>query len=238
MNKRFSGKIGEEYELFKLACPYFDQLEGNIGKAIKDHYINSLQKQIKAIDVGCGSGQTSLIILNSDSRVKVVGVDNEALMIKQAKEILKNYLHQERVELVEKDALEFIQGIPKESFDVIASALTIHNFKRDYRKKFLQDVYRVLKKGGLFVNSDKYGRDNEKEHKAALEWQHRTYREAFSKINKHELIQEWIAHDLEDEKPEFIMREGEAIKQLKEIGFKKVKKIFRKYMHATIQATK
>ena len=76
MNKRFHGKAGTEYELlFKLACPHFEELENNLGNAIKKYFQNSNMQKIKVLEIGCGPGYTTLIILNSDKRTKIVAVE-------------------------------------------------------------------------------------------------------------------------------------------------------------------
>ena len=108
--KRFHGKIGEDYELFKLACPHFDDLQNTIGKTIKDYFKKANEKEINVLEIGCGPGYTTEIILNSDKRTKVFAVDNEPVMISKAKIVLNNFIKNNRVKLIEADALEFLKN--------------------------------------------------------------------------------------------------------------------------------
>ena len=237
-DKRFHGKAGEEYELFKLVCPHFKELENALGKTVKEQFQDNELKEIKVIEIGCGPGYTTLIILESDDRTKIVAVDNEPVMIEQAKEILKDFINNNRVELIEADALEFLKKQSSDSFDVFASGFTLHNFPKEVREKVIKEIYRVLKPEGVFVNADKYALDNESEHKQSLNWQLQQFKEKYSQIKRPDLIQEWTSHYLEDDKPRMIMKESESMKSMSKIGFKDIKIVFRKQMDAVLLAKK
>jgi len=237
-DKRFHGKAGEEYNLFKLACPHFEELENTLGKIIKEQFQDKNNSEIKVLEIGCGPGFTTLIILDSDERTKIVAVDNEPVMIEQAKEILKESIDSKRVQLVEDDALEFLKKRSSDSFDVFASGFTLHNLPKDFREEIIKEVYRVLKPEGIFVNADKYAHDDESEHKQSLNWQLQQFKEKYSQINRPDLTEEWTNHYLEDEKPAVIMKESEAMKSMSKIGFKDIKIVLRKQMNAVLYAWK
>ena len=237
-DKRFHGKAGEEYNLFKLACPHFEELENALGKIIKEQFQDKNNSEIKVLEIGCGPGFTTLIILDSDERTKIVAVDNEPVMIEQAKEILKEFIDNERVQLVEDDALKFLKKQSSDSFDAFASGFTLHNWQSNFREQVLKEIYRVLKPEGIFVNADKYALDDESEHKQSLDWQLQQFKEKYSQINRPDLIEEWTNHYLEDDKPEVIMKESEAMKLMNKIGFKDIKIVFREQMVAVLFAEK
>ncbi|MEA3515216.1 MAG: class I SAM-dependent methyltransferase [Nanoarchaeota archaeon] len=237
-DKRFKGNAGTEYGLFKLACPHFQKLENALGKIIKEQFQSNSFEEIKILEIGCGPGYTTLIILDSDNRTRIIAVDNEPVMIKQAKEILNKFIKNNRVELIEYDALKFLKKQSSDSFDVFASGFTLHNFTKDYREKVIKEIYRVLKQGGIFVNADKYALDDKSEHKQSLNWQLQQFKEGYSRINRPDLIEEWTNHYLEDDKPEVIMKESESIKSMSKIGFKNIKLLFRKQMEAILFAKK
>jgi len=237
-NKRFYGKAGEEYNLFKLVCPHFEELEGTLGKIIKDQFQDKENSEIKVLEIGCGPGFTTLVILDSDKRTKIVAIDNEPVMINQAKEILKEFIDNERVKLVEDDALKFLKKQSSDSFDVFASGFTLHNLPTYFRKEIIKEIYRVLKPEGIFVNADKYALDNKLEYEQSLDWQLQQFKEKYSQINRPDLIEEWTNHYLEDNKPSIIIKESEAINFMSKIGFKNTKIIFRKQMDAVLFAKK
>lgn len=236
--KRFSGKTGEEYELFKLVCPHFDELEGLIGKTITDYFSKSNQTKISVLEIGVGPGYTSDIILSADPRVKLLGIDNGDVMVEQAKVNLKSYILQGRAELVKGDALIHLQNVPSNSYDVFASGFTLHNFSGDFRYQVLKEIYRVLKPSGLFVNADKYAHDNGDIHNLELAWQLNQFDKKYTAIGRQDLKDEWTKHYIEDNNPLIIMRESDSLNLLKEVGFKNERVLYRNHMDALVVGKK
>ena len=232
--KRFSSKVGEDYNLFSSVC-HHDELQEAIGKALKEHFFDSSLSKIEVLEIGSGSGHTSVKVLLAEPRAVLTAVDNEPIMIKQAKNFLKDFIFQGRIEFVESDALEYLKTVKDETFDAFVSAWLLHNFKSNYRKKVLKEIYRVLKKGGFFVNGDNYAFDEEHLEKKELDWQLKKL-EKFVSMGKPGLKKEWTKHYLEDKKPDVIMKEGKSIDLMKKIGFCNVKKIYRKHREAVVTA--
>jgi ubiquinone/menaquinone biosynthesis C-methylase UbiE len=233
--KRFKGKVGEEYELFKLACPHFDKLQKSVKDAIKAHFAK--RSEITVLELGCGSGYTTEFILKAKPNIKVIAVDNEKVMIAQAKKNLAPAIKKGKVRLVLKDALSFLKTVNNNSIDAFASAFVLHNWKQEYRKEVLEEIHRILRKGGLFVNADKYMPDSKKEYMKGHAWQINQF-EVFVKEGRPDLKKSWTVHYLEDDKPNIRMVESAAVAQMKKIGFKDIKKTFRRFLEATIIATK
>jgi len=231
---RFSGAAGQEYDLFRMACPHFDELENEIGRIIKGYFGRRFQDKINTLEIGCGPGYTTLIVLDADERVNVVAVDNEPVMIAQAHDILRDYVEGGRVTLVEEDALVFLKRQCVASFDAFSSGFTLHNFEQDYRREVMREIYRVLKPNGLFVNADKYALDDEQEHQRTLDWQLEQFQTVYSSIGRPDLIEEWTRHYLEDNKPEVLMKEWESKNFMRRIGFSVCLVVYRKQMEAVM----
>ncbi|MEK6908851.1 MAG: class I SAM-dependent methyltransferase [Nanoarchaeota archaeon] len=233
MAKRFHGKLGEEYELFKLACPHFDSIQRGLAKAIKTHYPTART----ALEVGFGSGYTTSFVLSQNPSMHVTAIDNEDIMVKQARHNLKDSIFDGKVDLVLADALPFLSRCPPRHFDVIYSAFTLHNFDSSYRARVLAEIYRVLGKEGLFVNGDKYAFSNPNMHRKSLEWQLKQF-DVYDYMGRPDIKREWTSHYLEDNQPDVVMRENEAIHLMNGIGFKDIKRIFRRHMEAILFARK
>ena len=185
--------------------------------------------------MGCGIGLTTFFILSADKRIRVVSVDNEIVMIQQIRENLKEEISKGRLESVHADALEYVKKSKDKSFDVIASCYTIHNFEQEYRRLILNEVLRILRPGGLFINSDKYIQDNESEFKNYLNKQMKRF-DKFRSMDRPELTKEWKKHMIKDTDSRVIMKEKESIRLMESIGFKNINSINRQELTATIVA--
>ena len=235
---RFRGKAGEEYALFRLACPHFDELEQTISRAIHENFKDKPLDEIRTLELGCGPGYTTSFILDADRRTKVTAVDNERIMISQAQKNLQEFTEKERVVLVEQDALEFLKWQQSSSFDVFASGFTLHNFLEEFRNEVIREIYRVLKPEGLFINADKYALDNTLTHKETLAWQLGEFSRKYTEIDRPDLADIRIRHYLEDNQDTVIMKEWASLSFMQDIGFRNMEILFRKQMEAVLSAMK
>jgi ubiquinone/menaquinone biosynthesis C-methylase UbiE len=91
----------------------------------------------RALDVGCGTGQSTVALL--DVADEIIGLDNSAEMLSYAPRL-------ERIQYVRAQA----EGMPflEESFGLITVALAFHWLDP---RKFLLDAHRVMKTGGWLV---------------------------------------------------------------------------------------
>ncbi|MDI6777661.1 MAG: class I SAM-dependent methyltransferase [Patescibacteria group bacterium] len=236
--KRFKGKMSSEYNLIALAAPQYTDCEKEIGEILKKYFHGQRSNRFEILEIGCGSGFTSEIILKADRRIHLTAVDNEPKMIGQAKRKLAKYAKAKRVKIFRADALDFVKRLKSGNFDAFASALTIHNFNFKYRRKFLLEVYRSLKPGGLFINMDRYAHDDPKVFKEWLEWQIGMYKKVFSELGEDELIEQWVKHEAYDSRPDVIMKMKPALSDMKKAGFKNSKFVYRKRTYSVLTASR
>ena len=234
--KRFSGKMGEDYDLLKLAYPKYDELHQILANAVAGHPSDG-NKKLKALDMGCGSGITAEYILGSRNDLFLTALDNELKMISQAGQNLKRDLDSGRLALFQADALEYLRSLKDASLDIVASGFTLHNFTREYRCEVLEQTFRVLKPGGLFVNADKYSLEGQ-EMFDQLGLQLERFFDAFVPLGKIDLLREWVLHNVADQAPDRVMREKDAVKEMGEIGFGDIKVHYRHGLEAVVSGRK
>jgi len=218
-DKRFEGTIGEEYELLKLALPYYDELESAIGRVVRSHcetrhpagFINPL---IHVVEGGCGTGLTTKEILQASPYIVVTAIDSEQVMLDQATKALQDC--RGLVEYKLGDLLEVLGDMKSGSADVFASGYLIHNLTPAYRRELFAEIARILKTGGLFVNGDKCVRDDLTDQEADYEATIRAY-DVYDSIGRSDYKAEWIQHYIEDEEVRFT--EAEQRKLLASNGF-------------------
>lgn len=127
----------------------FDKMKHSVEQDHPYFYYHEVVKHINAntvmLDIGCGSGEKSSKYFGYAK--KVMMLDNEPEMLKKAKENVENFY---KGTLIEK--FEYVQGNADESlnfdndtFDLVVSRHCGANMK---------EVYRILKKGGVFISED------------------------------------------------------------------------------------
>ncbi len=196
---RFGNVLGEEYDLLKLAYPHYDRLQKEIGNVISDHFKGSDQKAISALEIGCGTGITTKFLLECDSRLHIVAVDNEKKMLDQIKVNIDRWNAASRIDLVESEVSAYLKSTPDASFDVVASGFVVHNFEQKFRDSVIAEIFRVLKPGGLFVNGDKYAHNDPQIRAKIYKEQIERYN-VYDGIGRSDYKKEWVEHMDRDEK--------------------------------------
>ena len=151
----FSSVIGQEYDMLQLICPAATEMSRLVGDAVRA-YPNTTQP-LQIVELGGGTGITTLALLTAKDDLVVFSVDNEPTMQEQAKQRLQQWVTDGRLRFCGDDALTALQPLADDSVDIIASAYTLHNFLNSYREQVIKEIFRVLKPNGHFINGDRYG---------------------------------------------------------------------------------
>jgi ubiquinone/menaquinone biosynthesis C-methylase UbiE len=235
--KRFHGKLSTEYRLFKRARPQWDDLERQIGTAIARHRPADASGPLEVVEIGGGTGFTTAAILAARPGVRLSSVDNEGQMVAQARRNLRSWIRAGTVTVSQADALSHLTRRRTGSVDAVASMFTLHNFERGYRQRVLRQIYRVLKPGGVFVNADKYAQAARTQAKV-LRDQLIRYFDVLVPIGRHDLFHEVVAHYMSDEDAAHVMKEAEAVRAMRRLGFRSIRRPFRRGMDAVYLAKK
>lgn len=233
----FSGVIGQEYQMLKLICPFAAQLSQLVGEQVAS-VCSQQDLPLHVVELGGGTGITTLAILNADQRLMLLSVDSEPTMQDQAKRSLQQWVEDGRLSFIGDDALTALRGLPSASVDVVASAYTFHNFAADYRCQVIAESFRVLKSGGHFINGDRYALDDIDAHTRTTQQEVAGYFKALTAINRLDLLEHWIIHLFSDESENHIMREAVAILQMTEAGFQTIEVKLRQQVNALLTAVK
>ena len=113
----------------------------------------------------------------------------------------------------------------------------LHNLTADYRARLYDEIWRMLAPSGLFVNADKYAQTGEA-HREALRWQLNRFFDVLVPRQSYDLLREWVLHYVDDEAPDRVMPEADAITRLNDLGFADVRIAYRRYMDAVLIAHK
>lgn len=216
-------QIAEEYDLFKLSVPHHDNFQEEIGIQILNFFNN--QSQVKVIEIGCGTGITTKEILKVLPKSSITAIDLESVMLDQAKQ--KKGLS--KVVFVKDHALSFLEKQKDNSVECIVSAYTLHNLTKNIRASIISEIYRVLKKDGIFINADKYGYDELEKHQDVFNKQIELFN-VFKKSEYPELTKEWTEHYIKDNSEGLLFTEKEIVDLSKIIGFKEIHLVYREML--------
>jgi len=123
---------------------FFPYLFGRIHYLLKERFIPALPTGARVLDIGCGTGQQTLLF--DKSGFDVVGIDISHGLVKVANKKLGKGV------CMVSDACKL--PFPDASFDAVSSAGSTVNHIPDYAC-FFEEAGRVLKPGGyLFLESD------------------------------------------------------------------------------------
>ena len=126
---RITGESGEFFARYKAEkiAEWFSHLRG---------------KSISILDYGCGDGLMTAYIRKYFPKAIVHGNDPSSKSIDYAKRHFKN---------IKFSVLSRRMIYKNESMDIICAAGVFHHIHFNQHKKFLSDIFRVLKHRGIFV---------------------------------------------------------------------------------------
>lgn len=218
-------------------CPHYYELHDQLMLEIKKHFRKASKKPLRILEIGCGSGYTTTCLLISFPDASIVSIDRDEKAIRQAKIATEQLGEHVQVSFVHDDALLYLQNSDRPKFDVITSALTFHNFTKDYRKKIHAILRKNLRTGGVFANADKYYLGNRATHLAKLNWQISQIMDVFASKADFDGNHDWVMHYLNDELPQFRMPWSTTKKELSGNGATKITRKFSEKMETILLAT-
>lgn len=233
----FSGVIGQEYESLKRINPLALEMSRLVGATLAGYFPANLPT-VDVVELGGGTGITTLALLAAHESARVLSIDNEPTMQNQAKQSLRQWFEHGRLTFSGDDVLTALTKLRSDSVDGVASAYTLHNFSTLYRQELMTEIFRVLKPGGCFINGDRYALDDVDAHTRLIQQEVSNYFKVLTGLQKLELLEHWIVHIFSDESENHVMRESVALAQLQAAGFIEINLTSRREVNALVTAIK
>jgi len=118
---------------------------------VRQAAIDTVQGQPQRIlDLGCGTGSTTLLLKQKFPQAEVIGLDFSPYML-----VMADYKAQQaglEIQFVHANAEE--TGFPDASFDLVTASLLLHETPPAVSRKILQEAARSLKPGGEMLILD------------------------------------------------------------------------------------
>jgi tRNA (cmo5U34)-methyltransferase len=217
VKEHFEKEYKEYDQLIRKLIPKY----GEMHQLVVDLLNFPKETRLKILDLGIGTGQTALKILQKFPKANIEGIDISGNMIKQAKLRLKNHL--DRVRFIEKDIYK--SNFTKK-YDAVVSVLCIHHLNSKQKQDFFDMIFKTLNKNGIFIIADIVKFDSEEETKdKEKEWKDFLISNLGEKDGNF-----WFQNYKEEDLPDST---NNQMKWLENSGFKEVKCSF-EYMNYSV----
>jgi ubiquinone/menaquinone biosynthesis C-methylase UbiE len=122
------------------------------------------QRQLKLVDVGCGTGRFLDFVKQAWPRLPCLGIDLSEPYLQEARRHLRRWSWL-KLAVANAEALP----LPDASQDAVTSIFTFHELPPDVRRIVLHEFARVLKPGGRLVLVDSLQRGDRPDYDGLLE---------------------------------------------------------------------
>lgn len=146
MDNRFKSEESANYDnVIRRRIPLYGEIQTLMASLLpfpKKEYL-------RVLDLGCGTGETSISLLKEYPLARVTGIDSSPDMLEVARKKVKHTTW--RVDFLCQDIKAFnLEG----EFDVIISGFSLHFLTPDQKEEILGKCLALLKDGGMFIDSE------------------------------------------------------------------------------------
>jgi len=143
--KEHFGSQAHEYEqlMIRIIPQYLEQ-----HRIISD-LLPDQDRRYHVLDLGCGNGVLSELVLRKYSKPRIIGFDITGDMLRAYEKKLAAYAG--KFELKQGD---FSSDPVGDGYDIILAGLTLHHLKWEQRKAFYKTLFAALNHGGIFISRD------------------------------------------------------------------------------------
>ena len=204
-----------------LTLPYYREYHNQITDLVK----TMGKKDIDWLDTGCGTGTLARRVSDLRDDVRFTLCDPSDKMLDIAREKLQG--RDIRVFNIPSQMMTFDSG-----FDVVTAVQSHHYLKPDERRTAVENCFRALKSGGIFITFENIRMTTEESDKIALKrW------EGF--LSDHLKDPDIVKMHIDRRGVEvFPITIEEHLKLLREAGFKSVDVLWTSYLQAGLWAVK
>ncbi|MBI4745958.1 MAG: class I SAM-dependent methyltransferase [Deltaproteobacteria bacterium] len=153
MENRFKAEEAGRYDdVIRRRVPLYNEIQTLIVSLLPF----SRKEYLRVLDLGCGTGGTSVALLKEFPLARVTGIDSSSDMLDAAAAKVKHTTW--RIDFVCQD-IRVVSGQwpvvrDEGEFDVIISAFSLHYLTEDEKKALFSKCYDALKPGGIFIDAE------------------------------------------------------------------------------------
>ncbi len=152
MENRFKAEEAQSYdEVIRRRIPLYAEIQSLMVSLLPF----SKKEYIRVLDLGCGTGGTSVALLKEFPLARVTGVDSSQDMLDVASGKVKQTTW--RVDFLCQDIKHPLpqgEGRGEGGFDAILSAFSLHYLNEEEKKEVFGRCLAALKPGGIFIDAE------------------------------------------------------------------------------------
>jgi ubiquinone/menaquinone biosynthesis C-methylase UbiE len=141
------------------------------------------QKPTKILDLGCGTGSSTLMLKQAFPQATVIGIDLSPYMLVVA----EKKAQQAGLNIQWHHGLAEQTGLEEASFDLVTASFLLHETPPEISQLILQEGFRLIKPGGQLIILD----GNQKKLRHA-DWLIKTFKEPYSKVYAAGSVDDWM----------------------------------------------
>jgi tRNA (cmo5U34)-methyltransferase len=221
--EEYFNSIKDKYseDIKKINPCYVEMISSTLG------YLPNNWKPSNILELGCGTGNLTLVIKEGFPKAKITGVDLSGEGIK----VCRDRINSTNVKLLQSDLTTVT--FKDESFDVIISSLTIHHLQTAERSELYRKARNWLKPRGWLIICDRYCDDNI----SISDINRKTWhKKATENGATPEEWDKWMKHEIDHDHPGKLIDQLEKLQR--DLHFTTVDVVWRKYLWAVIYAQK
>ncbi|NWF58490.1 MAG: class I SAM-dependent methyltransferase [Fischerella sp.] len=135
-------------------------------------------RQIRVLDVACGTGRTLKMIRATLPQASLFGIDLSPAYLRKANELLSQ-IPGELPQLLQANAEEL--PYLNNYFHAVTSVFLFHELPAAARQRVIEECYRIVKPGGVFIICDSIQMSDSPEMEPLMENFHETFHEPYYK---------------------------------------------------------
>ena len=163
MENRFKAEEAQSYdEVIKRRIPLYSEIQALVVSQLPF----SKKEYIRVLDLGCGTGGTSVALLKEFPLARVTGIDSSPAMLEVASGKVKQTTW--RIDFLCQDIKDSLTQC-EDGFDAILSAFSLHYLNEEEKKEVFGRCLAALKPGGIFIDAEAVLSSSEKVYQSYLE---------------------------------------------------------------------
>ncbi len=203
VKKNFDLKYQDYDTLIRNLIPRYEEMHSLLVQNLKN-----LNPKPRILDLGIGTGQTALQIMQKHPQATITGVDISQTMLDQAKLRLQQFLSQ--IQLIQEDIINYQ---PNQFFDAAVAVLCIHHLNANQKQEFFKKIYPTLHAGSSFIIADIIKFDSLEE----TQFHEQKWKKFLEQNLGEEKAEYWFENYKEEDLPDSVSNQ---IKWLEMAGFK------------------